>query len=172
VRAAAFHRRRGHAVLELVGQLGQAALGAEVGLALPRIGIDDEVEPARQVVDHRQLFALQQHDVGRVEPAGQLRFRELGFDVAHRVVAEVAGQAAAEARQARPQRHLEALLVGGDEVERVALMCLDDLAVGHDLAVKAGRPQQRVGRQADERIASEALAAHHRFEQEAVLAAA
>ena len=75
---------------------------------------------------------------------GQLR-----LDVAHGVVAEVAGQAAAEARQAGPQRHLEALLVGGDEVQRIAVVRLDHLAVGHDLgarsrcarsSVRAGRP--------------------------------
>ena len=45
---------------------------------------------------------------------------------------------------------------------------LDDLAVGHDLGAKAGGAQQRPRRQADERIAAEALAADHRLEQEAV----
>ena len=98
--------------------------------------------------------------------------REPGLDVAHRVVAEVAGQAAAEARQPGPQRHLEALLVAGDEVERVAVVGLDDLAVGDHLGAKAVRAQQRARRQADEGVAPEALAADHRLEQEAVLAAA
>jgi hypothetical protein len=78
-------------------------------------------------------------------PSGQPR-----LDVAHGVVAEVAGQSAAEARQPRPQRHLEALLVGVDEVQRVAFVRFDHLFVGDDFgapplarsSVRAGRPMK------------------------------
>ena len=48
---------------------------------------------------------------------------------------------------------------------------LDDDAVGDDLGREAARPHQRARRQADERVAAEALAADDRFEQEAQLAA-
>src|SRR5438270_8897 len=40
-------------------------------------------------------------------------------------------------------------------------------ATGHDLAAKSARAQERARRQADERIAAEALAADDRLEQEA-----
>ncbi|MCY1521654.1 hypothetical protein D9M68_564760 [compost metagenome] len=176
VRLRGLHDGRAHRVLELVLQLAQAALAHGIGLGLLRVGVDDQVELARQVVDDREFFALQQQDVGAAQRVGRAAFFELALDVAHGVVAEVAGQAAAEARQAGPQRDLEALLVVGHEVQRVALGGLDDLAVGHDfgdgLVAEARGTQQGARRQADEAVAPEALAAHHRFEQEAVLAAA
>ncbi len=112
---AALDRRGGDAEPELVAELREAALGAEVRLGLSRVGIDDEVEAAGQVVDDGQLLGVQQQDVGRVEAAGLLGGGQPGLDVAHGVVAEVAGQAAAKARQAGPQRDLEAGDVGGDE---------------------------------------------------------
>jgi hypothetical protein len=59
-----------------------------------------------------------------------------------------------------------------DEVQRVALVRLDHLPVGDDLGLEAAGAQQRARGQADEAVPAEALAAHHRFEQEAVLAAA
>ena len=54
----------------------------------------------------------------------------------------------------------------------VAFEGLDHFAVGNDFGDKAGGPQQRFGRQADERITPEAFTTHHRFEQEAVACAA
>ncbi len=136
------------------------------------VGVDDEVQPPRQVVDDRDLLALDEQHVGRAERIGERprarRRRQPRLDVADRVVAEVAGEAAAKARQPGPERDPEALLVGGDEVDRVAFVGLDDAPVGDDLGAKAGRAQQRARRQADERVAAEALAADHRLEQEAV----
>ena len=168
VRRPAAHRRRGHRVAQLVGELVEAALRGEVGVGLRRVGVDDEVEPARQVVDHRELLGLQQQDVGRVEAAGLGRPGEPGLDVAHGVVAEVACEPAAEARQARAQGDLEAALVGLDEVERVALVRLDDAAVGHDLGRPPGGLHAGARGQADEGVAAEALAADDRFQQEAL----
>ena len=126
-----------------------------------------------EVVDDGDFFGQQQLDVGQVRDRRcGARVRELLLDVAHRVVAEVAGEAAAEARQPGPQRDLEALLECCDEFERIAFVRLDDLAVASrprcDTPLRA---QQRARRQADERIAAEALAADHRFEQEAELRA-
>ncbi len=90
--------------------------------------------------------------------------------MAHGVVAEVAGQAAAEARQAGAQRHLEAGLVLLDEVERIAVEGFDHFAVLDDFGALAAGAHQGVGRQADEGEAAEALAAHDRLQQEGVLA--
>ena len=93
----------------------------------------------------------------------------------HRVVAEIAGQAAAKARQAGPQGHLEALLVSADEIQRVAAVALHHCAIGHHLGhglrAKTAGAQQRARWQADEAVAAETLAAHHRFQQETVFAA-
>jgi hypothetical protein len=75
-------------------------------------------------------------------------------------------------RQARTQRHLEALLERLDEVERVAVVGLDDLAVGDDLGAQPAALHPRARRQADERVAPEALAADDGLEQEALRLAA
>ena len=88
-----------------------------------------------------------------------------GLDVAHRVVAEIARQAAAETRHAGAQRDVEARLVLLDECQRVAVMGFADLAVVQHLGARAAGADHRARRQADERIAAEALAAHHRFHQ-------
>ncbi len=156
---------------QLGAQLAQALPGARIGLGLGRIGIDDQVELARQVVDHGQLFAQHQLDVGQLQVIGRRGVGQARLDVAHGVVAEIAGQAAAEPRQARAQRDLVALLEGGDEFQRIAVMRFDHLAVGDDLGAVAGGAQQRARMQADEGIAPEALAAHHGFQQEGVRAA-
>jgi hypothetical protein len=92
--------------------------------------------------------------------------RESGFDVAHRVVAEGADQAAAEARQAGQVGHLEARHELGNEAHRVAVVAsLGDAVAAehHDRALD--HRDARAGSQADEGIAAEALAALHRFEQ-------
>mmetsp|Transcript_2847 Transcript_2847/g.7386 ORF Transcript_2847/g.7386 Transcript_2847/m.7386 type:complete len:553 (-) Transcript_2847:517-2175(-) len=167
---AARHARHTDRVVQLVAQLGQPLGGAEIGLGLARVGPDDEVEPAGQVVDDGHLFAEQQQDVGRAQAALLVRAGQAFLDRAHRLVAEVAGQAAAEARQAGGDSGLDALLVGGDEVQRVAFMRLDDDAVGDDFAARAGGPHQCAAGQADEGVAPEALAADDGLQQEAVAA--
>ena len=117
---------------------------------------------------------MQQHDVGAAQGVGRATGDQLFLDVAHRVVAKVTSQAAAKARQTRPQRHLEALLVSADDVQRVAADTLHHRAVGqhlgHGLGAEAAGTQQGACRQADEAVAAKALAAHHRFQQKAVLA--
>jgi len=82
-------------------------------------------------------------------------------------MAEVAGQATHETGHPGAQRHLEAFLVFGDEGQRVALVALDHLVVGHHLDVAAARPDEGARGQADEGIAPEALAAHHGLQQAA-----
>ncbi|KAF1042504.1 MAG: hypothetical protein GAK34_02795 [Delftia tsuruhatensis] len=166
--------RRADRVAQQILQLPQPLLGARIGLALAGVGIDDQVQLARQVVDHRHFLALQQQDVRAVERIGRAGIFQLLLDIAHGVVAEVAGQPAAKTRQPRAQRHLEALLVGSDEFQRIALGRLHHLAIGHHLGAcriaEAAGAQQRACRQADEAVAPEALAAHHGLQQKAVLA--
>jgi hypothetical protein len=55
------------------------------------------------------------------------------LDVAHGVVAEIADQPAAEARQLRVLRHPEALDVGMDERERVSVLRFVQHAAAADL---------------------------------------
>ena len=113
------------------------------------------------------MLGEHQQDVGRAEqrPAlaavGQAR-----LDVAHRVVAEVARQPAAEARQAGQRRHLEARLVVADEVQRIVGF-VRGLAVWRWVSVTllAAHRDAGLGGQADEGIAPEAFAALHRFQQ-------
>ena len=111
---------------------------------------------------------------GQPSVSGGQDFFQLLLDVADRVVAEVTGQAAAKTRQPRPQRHLEALLVGGDEVQWIAARAFDHRGVLHHFGQcvrpEAAGAQQRARRQADEAVAAEAFAADHRLQQEAVLA--
>ena len=176
VRLRGLDHRRTDRILELLLEVAQAPLGIAVGLALARIGIDDQVQLARQVVDHRQFLALQQQDVRAAQRVGRAGCLQLLLDVAHGVVAEIAGQAAAKTRQAGAQRHLETLLVVGDEVERIADVGLGHDAVGDDLGLrlgaKAGGAQQGARRQADEAVAAESLAADDRLQQKAVGAGA
>ncbi|KOF54095.1 hypothetical protein AD428_09230 [Achromobacter sp. DMS1] len=141
-----------HGAAQAGAQVVQALLGAAVGLGLGRVGVHHEVDAAGQVVDDDQLVHVHQHQVGRAAfHAGGKRLdgrAEAGLDVAHGVVAEVARQAAAEARHARTQRHPEAGLVLLDEGQRVALVGFGDLAVDQHLGegalaritVRAGRP--------------------------------
>src|SRR5205823_4870946 len=82
------------------------------------------------------------------------------------VVGEVAGEAAAEAGQSRHGRGAVAALKLGNEIERVARMTLGDHGTVIDFDVATPRADARRCRQANERIATETLAADNRFEQE------
>ena len=82
-----------------------------------------------------------------------------------RVVAEIPGQAAAEARQARPRSGAIAAQKRSDERERVALVTLDDAAAILHFDLPAARANAKLRRQADERIAAKALATDDRLEQ-------
>ena len=165
---AAHLRRIGdlHRLAQGALQLIEALQRGAVGIGMRGIGIDDEGQLAGKVVDHRQFFG--EHAAGCRAcrcTSGLCVLCQRVLDVAHRVVAEVAGQAAGEARQAGQRRDLEARQVFLDEVQRI----------GDFLGGLAGRRGQRdllaahrdarFGRQADEGVASEALAALHRFQQ-------
>ena len=153
-------------------QFAQTMLRFGIRFGPGRIGVDDQIELAREVVDDRDFFGQQQLNVGQVEIVGRRGVRELLLDVAHRVITEVAGETAAETRQARTRRDFEALLILLDERERIAFIRLDDVAVRDDLRLAVLHAHGRAGRQPDERVAPEALAAHDGFQQERVRAVA
>jgi hypothetical protein len=90
-------------------------MGLEVGLVFQGVGVDDEGELAGQVVHHRQLVREHEQDVRGVDGIRLARAGQLLLDVAHRVVAEVAAQAAREAGHAGHRRSLEAGQVAFDE---------------------------------------------------------
>jgi hypothetical protein len=94
--------------------------------------------------------------------------REPGFDVTQRVVPEVAGESPAEARQSRQGCRAKSRQERLDERQRIAIMELDNPGVILDSGVAFAHAQAHVGRQADERIAPEPLAADHGFEQERI----
>ena len=159
-------RRHRHRLPQCGEQYRQLAPCRSIGFRLARIGIDHQVEFARQVVDHRQSIGQQQHHVGRAEHIRLRRRGEPWFDVAHGVVAEVADEAAGESRQVRDRRCVEAGVNGADPIERIRLLALREQRVA---TVFAAYPppdlEAHLGRQPDERVAPETLAALHRFEQ-------
>jgi len=160
-------RGHGHHRLQAGLQLAQARLGAGVGAGLAGVGIDDEEEAVSEVVDDGELFTLQQQDVGRADAGGLRTLGQARLDQAHGVVAEVAVKAATKTRQALGHGDLEALLVGGDEIERIALEGFNHLAIGDDFNLMVGGAHQGAGGQADKGVAPETLAAHDGFKQKA-----
>ena len=172
VAGAGHHGRNLHRVRQLVFQGLQPGRAARIRVGRGRVHIDHQMQLARQVVDHRQLFALQQQDVGAMQLVGRATGFQLFLDVAHRVVAKIARQSATKARHTGAQRHLEALLVAGNKVQRIGLRGLDHHAVGHHLGAglgaKATTAQQGARRQANKAVAPKALATHHRLQQKRV----
>ena len=164
-----------HRVLELLPQIPQALFGVRIGLGLTRVGIDDEVKLTRQVVDHRQLFTLQQQDVRATQRVGWTGFFELFLDVTHGVIPKIPGQATTKARQSRAQSHLEALLIVRNEIQRIQAGSLDHFAVfyhlGHGFSAESTSPHQRAGWQPDEAVAAKPLTTDNGFQQKAVFTA-
>src|SRR5690606_35903240 len=146
--------------------------GQRVGFRLCRVGVHQNVGAASQVVDDHQFIDLQQHDVGgAVFLSGRKRLgrpAEARLDVAHRVVAEVTGEAAGKAWHARAQRYLEAPLIVFNEGERVTLVGFDDLTLVHHFGSRAPRTDHGFGGQADEGVTAGSFAAHDGFQKAAV----
>ena len=113
------HWRHAHRAAQLGFEGLQASSGTKVGVWLRRVGINDQKELARQVVDHRQFFALQQQNVGATQGIWRAGVDQFFFDVAHGVVAKIACQPTTKPRQARAQRNLETFLIGIDKVQRI-----------------------------------------------------
>ena len=174
VSLAGFDDRGADRVLELFFQVAQPLFRAHVGLGRGGVGVDDQVELARQVVDDSQLFALQQQDIWRAQGVGRAGFFEFFLDVTHRVIAKIARQTAAKTRQTRAQGHFETLLILLNEVQRVAHggFCHFTVAqhFGFGFSAETAGAQQSAGGQANEAVASKPFAAHHRFKQKTVFA--
>ena len=122
----------------------QALQRVAIGVGLRRIGVDDEGDLALKIVDDGQLLGRAAAGCRGWPPAlARRRRRRRGeplLDVAHRVVGEIAGQAAAESRQPGDRRGAVALQKRRDEVERVAPVALgDDAAVADFDVVAAAR---------------------------------
>ncbi len=64
-------QRRADGTVELRLQLTQTLPGAGIGAGTGRVGVHDQVKFARQVVNHRQLLALQQQDVRTAQGVGR-----------------------------------------------------------------------------------------------------
>ena len=139
------------------------------GIGLARIGIDHEVKLAEHVVHHRELVGDEQQHVGRAERIG-FSSLERFFDMANRLVAEVAGEAAAEAQRRRHGSDAVAREPGARTRTRRPRRFPRQTS-----APRASRSSRRTVRprasmrsahgKADEGVAPEALAADHRLEQ-------
>ena len=166
------HHWRLHRLLQQRFERAQAFFGIGVGFGLGRVGVHNQVQLARQVVDNGQFLALQQQDVGAAQFVGRAACFQLFLDVAHRVITKITGQTTTKPWQTRRQGHLEALLVAGDKVQRIDATAFHHHTIGDDLrqrlATKAAGTQQGAGRQADKAVAAKAFTTHHGFQQEAV----
>ena len=70
---AAQRQRDGDALAQLFAQVFQPFAGALVGVVLRRVGVNDEIDFAGQIVHHRQLLRQHQQDVGRAQRVGLFR---------------------------------------------------------------------------------------------------
>src|SRR4051812_37897029 len=155
-----------HRLAQLGCELAQPFLRFLERARLARIGVHDQIQLARKIVDHRKLLGQQQQDIRAIERIGLGHRRELVLDIAHRLVTEHANQPAAEARQPRYHGRTKARLARRHELERIlVLRLLHQLIVAILRAAVPAHFEPRVGRQADERVASEPLAALHGFEE-------
>jgi hypothetical protein len=150
-------------------QFPEPGLRLLVGAGNAGLGIDDQRQLARKVVDHRNFFGKQQDDVGNSEVVRFLRARQPGFDIADGVIAEATDQATAEAWQTGGRSGAKALHVLADEVERVGVVFAfgDAIAVQHQHLMRIDHDPRRTGK-TDDRVTAKALAALHRFQQVAV----
>ncbi len=129
----------------------QTLLRQLVSIGLFRVGIHDEGQHAGEVVHHRQLLGEHQQDVRRADCVGFVDFGQARLDIAYRVIAEIARQPAAEARQAGQRGDLEARLVFADEIQRIVdfvrgfsyLSCVSVTCLPRTvMRVSAGRPMK------------------------------
>ncbi len=150
--------------------LVETLLGARVGALHRRVHQGDQIKPPGQIVEHHHIFRHQQQDIGVVQRVGVGAAGQLGFDVADGVVAEIADQAADEARQPFPRgRHPVAVLELLKPGQRIgAIQRFDDFAGVFDGHPLAAHPDDLAARQADDGVAAPFFAALHRFQQIAV----
>src|SRR5262249_44932044 len=124
-------KRNAARLAQLAPQRMQPVMRIPVAVGFGGIGIDDQRDPSRKVIDDRELFGQQQQDVRDVRKlrrASRRRIGELRFDMAHGVVAKVAGKATAKAWKTGPRCRAEAVEKLSDELERIAFVPFDNTA--------------------------------------------
>ncbi|MDT4829051.1 hypothetical protein FQZ97_624610 [compost metagenome] len=157
---------RSDRLAQVFQQFLQTRMAVLVGIGLGRVGEDDGVHLAGQVVEHHHGVGHHQQDVRVAQRVRVRALRQALLDVAHAVIAEVADQPAVEARQPRQGRYAVAVLELFDEGQRVfAFEMLGLDAVDLDARRVAVDPQHGAAGQADDRVAAPLLAALHGFEQ-------
>ncbi|MNZ87010.1 hypothetical protein D3C78_1058560 [compost metagenome] len=150
----------------MLQQLFQTRMAVLVSIRLGRIGEDDGVHLAGQVVEHHHGVGNHQQDVRIAQRVRVRALRQALLDVAHAVIAEVADQPAVEARQSRQGRYAVAVLELFDEGQRVfALETLGLDVVDLDARTAAMDTQHGAAGQADDRVAAPLLTALHGLEQ-------
>ena len=151
---------------QLVHQCVQPRLRRVPGARLARVGVHHQVQPALEVVEHRQLFGQHQVDVRGAQFVALVAAGQARLDVADALEAEPADQAAGEAGQAIELGHrigrAQRLDLGKGVFDLARFHHLAVLAHFHGVAAEGDRAP---GRQADDRVAAETLAALDRFEQ-------
>ncbi len=131
----------------------------------------DQVQPALEVVEYRHFLGQHQQHVGRAQLVGAIPLRQPRLDVANRLEAEVADQAAAKCGQLRQARHVVLRAQVFDFREWVVEMAaLGDLAGVLHFELMPAQAVYAFRREADDRIAPPGGAALDRFEQESVRA--
>ena len=144
----------------------QAPVGLRPGLRRARVGVHDQIQAAFQIVEHRQLIAAHQQDVGRAQFVGLGVGLQARLDVLDAFEAKPSHQSAIEARQATQLWHFVRSAQTFDFGQRVG-----HLTGFHHVAMLAHRQRvptkliHRARRQANDGIAAKTLAALHRFKQ-------
>ncbi|EKY03959.1 hypothetical protein HMPREF9120_02525 [Neisseria sp. oral taxon 020 str. F0370] len=166
--AAAQGKRDGAVLPQLDADVFEAGAGALVCVGLARVGVNDKVDFAAEVVDNGQLFGEHHEDVRRADAVGFDGVFQTAcevFEVIDGFVAEIADEAAGEARQAGDFGRVETLVEGFDKFQRVAPVLFDNDAVFIQADFAAGGFDVGVRAEADEGVAAEAFAADDGFEQ-------
>ncbi|MNI27684.1 hypothetical protein D3C73_814320 [compost metagenome] len=157
---------RGDRLTEFFQQLFQACATLLEGVFLRRVGEDDRVHLASEVVEHDDRVGNHQQNVRHAQ---RIRVRALAqtlLHVTHAVITEVAHQAAVETRQAGDGWHVVAGLEGFDEGQRVFHVVAFGLdAVDGHADVMVVNPQHGAARQADDRVTAPLLAALYGLQQ-------
>ena len=90
---------------------------------------------------------------------------QAAFHIAVDFIAKIAHQATCKTRQIRDFRRVKAVHIALDKIQRIALVRLGQLVLHIHFRMVITHFQIGMARQANERIATKALTALHRFEQ-------
>ena len=128
--------------------------------------MDDQIQPALEIVEHRHFAAFHQQDIGRTQLIGLAPTAQSRLDVFDALETEPADQAAGETGQPRETRNLLRGAQTLDFGQRIGDFArFDQVAqLGH-VQRMPGERVHAMRRQTDDGIAAEALATLHRLEQ-------